>query len=359
MIMIGFSGCTPKAVELAESGTIENIKQELKKEEDIYQSFAWSAYYGKIDKVKYFIDQGMNLNYNKQHDMYDFYPVVFAAVHGNHINIVKLLVESGADINIKHRRSGDTALSRAAWLGHLDIVKYLVEQGADIYTSGNNYDGSSIKLLKDKGHGDFVSMLIKIQEDKKSKQQIKKLAEENILKKENQLLETKKQKEQIDTFILEKDFISLKNYTEKYPYTVNFISQSELRLALTGPKDFKVGDIRKLVLRGTDENIIISLIKRVKVPYKEFTVEEINLILDMGLNSKMVSAMIDRTTQLMDSDKLRKEQEYFLAEQNKIANQKIKTNTTKKVDIQDNLINKKIQNEVIKQGIGMLLDQLF
>jgi len=33
----------------------------------------------------------------------------------------------------------------------------------------------------------------------------------------------------------------------------------------------KVGDIRKLINDGRSEKIIISLIKRVKVPYKEFT----------------------------------------------------------------------------------------
>ena len=40
----------------------------------------------------------------------------------------------------------------------------------------------------------------------------------------------------------------------------------------------KVGDIRKLIKDGEDEIIILSLIKRVKVPYKEFTVNTTQIV---------------------------------------------------------------------------------
>ena len=44
------------------------------------------------------------------------------------INVIKMLVENGADIHANN----DAALRHAAYRGHLEVVKYLVEKGADI-----------------------------------------------------------------------------------------------------------------------------------------------------------------------------------------------------------------------------------
>ena len=46
-----------------------------------------------------------------------------------HENLVKLLVQSGADINLK-RKLQKTALMCAAERGHTSIVKYLLDEGA-------------------------------------------------------------------------------------------------------------------------------------------------------------------------------------------------------------------------------------
>lgn len=362
IVVFIFTACAPKTVGLAENATLEEIKKEIITKKEKYQVFSWSAYYGKIDNVKYFIDQGLDVNYNKADEMYDFYPVIVAASYGNHLDIVKLLVKNGADINMKDRQ-GDTAISLAAFAGYLDIVKYLAEQGASLYASSNSYTGSVLKTLKNTKNEYMIPILLKIQENKKLNQETKKLENKKKIKKAENLTTIEKQKEQIDNYIKNKDFKSLKNYTDKYPNSVNFISQAELRLALTGPKGMKVGDIRKLILRGMDEKIIISLIKRVKVPYKEFTIEEIDFILEMGINSNIVSSMIDVTTELLKDEQKRKQQEYFLNEQKKIAKEQTKViyqNTkTQKVDAQGNPIVEKLQDELIKQGVGMLLDQLF
>lgn len=54
-----------------------------------------------------------------------------AALQG-HIEIVELLIENGADVNIKSiEMFGDTPLIDASANGHLDVVKYLLKNGAD------------------------------------------------------------------------------------------------------------------------------------------------------------------------------------------------------------------------------------
>jgi ankyrin repeat protein len=47
-----------------------------------------------------------------------------------HLEIVKLLLEHGADVNAK--TAYETALHLAAGEGHLEIVKLLLEHGADV-----------------------------------------------------------------------------------------------------------------------------------------------------------------------------------------------------------------------------------
>jgi uncharacterized protein len=57
-------------------------------------------------------------------------PLAYAAAYGN-LEIVKLLVKAGADLN-GHVAYGDVALIKAAEHGNDDILAYLIEQGADV-----------------------------------------------------------------------------------------------------------------------------------------------------------------------------------------------------------------------------------
>ncbi len=63
-------------------------------------------------------------------------PLVRAARNGN-LEIVKLLVEHGATIDIGKERGERTALIEAAGQGHVDVVKFLLEKGADVNARGN------------------------------------------------------------------------------------------------------------------------------------------------------------------------------------------------------------------------------
>eukprot|EP01155_Anaeramoeba_flamelloides_P027138 Anaeramoba_flamelloidesa822577_24.p2 GENE.a822577_24~~a822577_24.p2 ORF type:complete len:141 (+),score=19.25 a822577_24:161-583(+) len=139
---------------------------------------------------------------------------------------------------------------------------------------------------------------------------------------------------------------------------------------LTGPKGLKVGDIRKLIKKGRSERIIVSLIKRVKTPYKEFDFEEIDILIDdMELSDNIVATMIDVTTQLLKDQQKRKEQEYYLAEQKKIA-QETKNQIVKERVIERQMVNQNqnsggnelinaVGKEVGKELGKQLLDSLF
>lgn len=81
------------------------------------------------------------------------------AANKNQLNVVKLMVERGADLNYKHPITKMTALSLAAVDGHTEIVKYLLSKGADpnIKLRGNV---SVVRVLRDDGNTAMANLLL-------------------------------------------------------------------------------------------------------------------------------------------------------------------------------------------------------
>jgi ankyrin repeat protein len=67
---------------------------------------------------------------NVKDDEYGGTPLHWAAWYG-HVEIARLLLQNGAEVNAKER-NGWTPLHWAAYRGHFDILHLLVENGADL-----------------------------------------------------------------------------------------------------------------------------------------------------------------------------------------------------------------------------------
>jgi ankyrin repeat protein len=84
--------------------------------------------------------------------------LITAAIDGDIIKINKAL-KSGANINFTHRDWGWTALHHASAKGHLEIVKRLLEYGADINCITS--DGQTpLSISKENGYFDEIFSLI-------------------------------------------------------------------------------------------------------------------------------------------------------------------------------------------------------
>ena len=105
----------------------QNFDVNTKYEKDGSTALHWAAYGGQYDVVKYLVEHGADVNAKDNNDMT---PLMDAAQEG-HLEVVKYLVEHGADVNAKHGEDW-TALTSAARKGHLDVVKYLAEHGAEV-----------------------------------------------------------------------------------------------------------------------------------------------------------------------------------------------------------------------------------
>jgi ankyrin repeat protein len=96
----------------------------------------FASVYGHIEVVKLLIEAGADVNAQPKALQGDFHrqravpeylgPALIDASRGGHSEIIKLLIEAGADVNAKDLY-GRTALMYA-W--HTEIVKLLIEAGA-------------------------------------------------------------------------------------------------------------------------------------------------------------------------------------------------------------------------------------
>ena len=87
-----------------------------------------AARHGYLDIVKVLIESGANVEVKEEN--YDCTPLHYAASN-EHLEITKLLVEKKADVNSMNK-SNETPLHYTTFHSHLEITKLLIENGAKV-----------------------------------------------------------------------------------------------------------------------------------------------------------------------------------------------------------------------------------
>ena len=113
-----------------------------------------ASHEGHIDCVKLLVESGAEVDTrNNDGDT----PLFWAASKG-HIEVVQLLIEQHADVNACDSK-GRSCLWTAAFNGHTDVVRALVSAGADVHLQKN--DGSSpLTAASQERHIDCVKLLV-------------------------------------------------------------------------------------------------------------------------------------------------------------------------------------------------------
>jgi ankyrin repeat protein/L-ascorbate metabolism protein UlaG (beta-lactamase superfamily) len=113
-----------------------------------------AALNGHPELVKVLLEKGADISIG---DMDNSQPIHCAAISGN-IEVAELLLAHGADVNEKDY-NGATPLTFATGRGHLEMIRYLVEQGADI--NAQNREGLTfLHIAVWRGRTDIVQTLL-------------------------------------------------------------------------------------------------------------------------------------------------------------------------------------------------------
>ena len=176
ILSLGFIACSQnfynkRLMKAIVNDDIKQVSSILKKQKadinHISEEFSYSHYshtpltlasIGGYEIVKLLIEHGADINAKNNNG---WTALMWALVSNNaeYLEIIKLLVENGANINTKNN-NGDTALiiaSRYTW--RLKAVKYLVGNGADINAKNNNNE-TSLMHASYNGHLELVKYLV-------------------------------------------------------------------------------------------------------------------------------------------------------------------------------------------------------
>ncbi len=140
------------------SKDIEFIKWLLENhyDEEMVTDAAFEAcYYGNLEILKTFIENGLNINVGEK---YSKETLLMKASYNGQVNIVRYLIEKGSDVNLKSSEK-NTALMFAAGGGHLEIVKILVEKGSDL-NAVNKYGWNALMQAVLVNHYKIVEYLL-------------------------------------------------------------------------------------------------------------------------------------------------------------------------------------------------------
>jgi ankyrin repeat protein len=122
---------------------------------DGFTPVALAAYLGQKSVTEYLIENGANVNAIAKNAT--GFTALTGAVANNHVEIAKILVKRGANVN--HRYEGGVSpLMEACLNGNLELVNFLLENGADP-TAKTKDEKTPLTFAKEKNHGEVVESL--------------------------------------------------------------------------------------------------------------------------------------------------------------------------------------------------------
>jgi len=124
--------------------------------DDNFGALMRAADWGDEDLTKLLISKGANVN---SAGLWDKKTSLMRAAIGNRLGLLRILCEAGATLDLTHN-DGKSAMMLAAEEGNVEIVKELLERGADVtIKSGWRHDGPTAEgLAEDAGKANVVAL---------------------------------------------------------------------------------------------------------------------------------------------------------------------------------------------------------
>ncbi len=124
--------------------------------EDGFTPLGLACYFGHEEIARYLLLKGAEVNLPSTNS-FQVYPL-HSAVAANNLDITKILLEAGAEVNIR-QQAGFTPLHAAAQHGNIEMLILLLEAGADV-GARNDAGLTPSYLATERGFHDIARILV-------------------------------------------------------------------------------------------------------------------------------------------------------------------------------------------------------
>lgn len=149
--------------EAAATGDLGRVKEFIERDASLAKDYspdgfpvlALAAFFGQFEVAKFLKQKGGDVNAVATNG--SGYNALTGAATSGHAEIVKWLLENGAEPNYRYA-NGYSPLLAAAANGHLEIVKTLLAHGADLHAKSD--DGkTALSYAEERGHKEVADYL--------------------------------------------------------------------------------------------------------------------------------------------------------------------------------------------------------
>ena len=123
--------------------------------DDGFTPLGLACYFGQFEVARYLVLKGADVNLPSNNGFHVF--PIHSAAAGNYTNIARMLIENGAQVNVK-QQAGATPLHSAAQNGNLELLIMLLENGAE---TSVRMEGGKLPadLASEKGFDEIADIL--------------------------------------------------------------------------------------------------------------------------------------------------------------------------------------------------------
>lgn len=159
-------GANLNLFEAASAGQLEIVKSILSTQPDLINAYApdgffplaLAAFFGHSNIIAYLLNQGADVHQTAKNTQR--INALHAASANRHLNICRILIDHGIDVNTK-QEGGFTPLQAAAQNGQLELVELLLENGADT-TAKNDEGQTALDIAHTNNHPEVAQRLEKM-----------------------------------------------------------------------------------------------------------------------------------------------------------------------------------------------------
>lgn len=355
-----------------------------------------AAFTAPIEVIQYLIDNGANL---EAMNIANQTPLYLAAKYAQPNN-VKYLIRLGAKTSIVDI-SGKTMIQAA------QETKYMWQTNSSLKNNsmaGQTIDkyNQVIAILQNPPQANKIIFSKNSDTNKEEKQAIMEVKERDTIKayerflaeypnskyaptakkradekRKSIRLDSKKEKEILDkvmVFLKRKDIDGLLNYANDNEDVMEFVhNQPKIYILFSGPKGLQIGKILQYKSRGLSDRVLASKIITNNQPYRNYSLDEMQTMMELGLSDKLLMTILDVTADYEKENRQYSAQKEMIKSQERLAKQKQQTQTVYVNEANNNsnqnnsgqnnstlnTVGNRVMDKAIEKGVESLIRNLF